>query len=153
MKQIKDIHNQQCVKTNSMLSLYGFVEEREIVVRDGKKEDLRFLYLQLRPSVGLLVYNFYHTHIKGDLQGFDMFMYHSANVKDAIYQFHGHKRTKGLPEFNLLSIQNHLEYTELLINKFLEEDSNDYFALESKYKRLSQDLYHNKTNNETSVCK
>lgn len=39
MKQIKNIHNQQCVKTNSMLSLYGFVEEHEIVVRDGKKED------------------------------------------------------------------------------------------------------------------
>lgn len=120
MKQINDIHNQQCVKTNSMLSLYGFVEEHEIVVRDGKKEDLRFLYLQLRPSVGLLVYNFYHTHIKDDLQGFDMYMYHSANVKDAIYQYHGHKRTKGLPKFNLLSIQNYLEYTELLINKLLK---------------------------------
>lgn len=63
MKQIKNIHNQQCVKTNSMLSLYGFVEEHEIVVRDGKKEDLRFLYLQLRQSVGLLVYNFCHTHL------------------------------------------------------------------------------------------
>lgn len=82
-----------------------------------------------------------------------MYMYHSANVKDAIYQYHGHKMTKGLPKFNILSIQNYLEYTELLINKLLEEESNDYFALESKYKRLSQDLYHNKTNNETSVCK
>lgn len=99
MKQIKNIHNQQCVKTNSMLSLYGFVEEHEIVVRDGKKEDLRFLYLQLRQSVGLLVYNFCHTHIKDDLQGFDMYMYHSANVK---MQYTNIMDTRGLKDYLIL---------------------------------------------------
>lgn len=64
MKEIIKNHNNKCSETNSLLSQYGFVEEYETVIRDNKAEELRFLYLQLKPTIGLLVYNFYHTDTK-----------------------------------------------------------------------------------------
>ena len=87
-RNIDDFFNQQCAEADTMLLQYGFIEEIEPVVRNNRKEKLRFLYLQLKPTVGLLVYNYYHTKTQGNLQGFDMFMYQSDNVKDAISQFH-----------------------------------------------------------------
>lgn len=105
MKEIIKNHNKKCSETNSLLSQYGFVEEYETVVRNNKAEKLRFLYLQIKPTIGLLVYNFYHTDTKRNLQGFDMFMYDSNSIKDAIYQFHGHNKHKGLPGFMLLCFQ------------------------------------------------
>lgn len=77
MKDLINKHNKECSETDSLLSQYGFVEEYETVVRNNKAEKLRFLYLQLKPTIGLLVYNFYHTDTKRNLQGFDMFMYDS----------------------------------------------------------------------------
>lgn len=96
MKDVTNKHNKDCFETNLLLSQYGFVEEYETVVRNNKLEKLRFLYLQLKPTIGLLVYNFYHTDTKRNLQGFDMFMYDSNSIKDAIYQFHGHNKHKRL---------------------------------------------------------
>lgn len=55
---------------NSLLSQYGFVEKYETVVRNNKSEKLRFLYLQLKPTIGLLVYNFCHTDTK---RNFDLY--------------------------------------------------------------------------------
>lgn len=58
MKDVTNKHNKDCFETNLLLSQYGFVEEYETVVRNNKLEKLRFLYLQLKPTIGLLVYNF-----------------------------------------------------------------------------------------------
>ena len=63
-RNIDDFLNQQCAEADSMLSQFGFVEEIEPVVRNYRKEKLRFLYLQLKPTIGLLVYNYYHTKTK-----------------------------------------------------------------------------------------
>ena len=56
-RNIDDFFNQQCAEADTMLSQYGFMEEIELVVGNNRKEKLRFLYLQLKPTIGLLVYN------------------------------------------------------------------------------------------------
>ncbi len=130
MKKEKDIQDQlQCAETNSLLSQYGFVEEYEVY----KKEELRFLYLQLKPTIGLLVYNFYHANTSGNLQGFDMFIYNSNNAKDAINQFHcNSNRTK----LGFFSFQSKLENFKLFLDKLCDIDSEDYWFIESKYEQL-----------------
>lgn len=105
-----------------MLLQYGFIEEIEPVVRNNRKEKLRFLYLQLKPTVGLLVYNYYHTKTKGNLQGFDMFMYQSDNVKDAISQFHEPNKLGSQSEFGLYSFQSKLKRARLIIEQLLKEE-------------------------------
>ena len=147
-----NIHNQQCAATNSLLSQYGFVEEYESIIRDNKTEELRFLYLQLKPTIGLLVYNFYHTDTKRNLQGFDMFMYNSNSIKDAIYQYHGHNKYKRLPRFRLLSFQAHIEHTQLILDQLLEEDIDDFLAVESKYEKVSCELYNKDIENPNDIC-
>lgn len=143
-----NFHNQQCAATNSLLSQYGFVEEYETVVKDGKKEEQRFLYLQLKPTIGLLVCNFYHTMTQGNLQGFDMFMYNSNNVQEAILQFHG--QSKYSTKVSLLSLEDKIEQTGLIIEKLQKEDCNEYFAVESKYNKLIKETY--KRANRTDGC-
>lgn len=140
MKEITNNHNKKCSETNSLLLRYGFVEEYETVLRDNKVEELRFLYLQLKPNISLLVYNFYHTKTEGDLQGFDMFMYDSNSVEDAIYQFHIKRKYKLQPEFNLLSFQNYLEHTQLILDRLIEENNDDFLAVESKYSKFPYNL-------------
>lgn len=152
MKEIINNHNRKCSETNSLLSEYGFVEKYETVVRNKKKEELRFLYLQLKPTIGLLVYNFLHTDTKRNVQGFDMFMYNSDSVKDAIYQFHGHNKYKRLPGFRLLSFQTHLERTQLILDLLLKEDNDIFLAVESKYEKCSQELYYKRTQNPKAIC-
>lgn len=152
MKEIIKNHNKKCSETNSLLSQYGFVEEYETVVRNNKAEKLRFLYLQLKPTIGLLVYNFYHTDTKRNLQGFDMFMYDSNSIKDAIYQFHGHNKHKGLPGFMLLCFQDHIERTQLLLDQLLEEENDDFLAVESKYEKVSRELYNKEIENTNDIC-
>lgn len=141
-----NIHNQQCAATNSLLSQYGFVEENETIVNNGKKEELRFLYLQLKPTIGLLVHNFSHTNTKEDIQGFDMFVYNSDNVKDAICQFHEHSKYKHVSIVGLLSFQDKIEQTKKIIEQLLKEDSNDYFAIESKYNQLVKETFQRNIN-------
>lgn len=131
-------HNQQCAAINSLLSLYGFVEEYE--TRNGKKEEQRFVYLQLKPTIGLLVSNFYHTVKKEDVQGFDMYIYNSNNVQDAISQFHGDHKYKGISK-GLLGLQDKIEQTRIIIEQLQEEGSNDYFSIESKFVQLVKETY------------
>lgn len=120
------------------------MEEYEAVVRNGKKEELRFLYLQLKPAVGLLVYNFCHTMKKGDFQGFDMFVYDSDNVKDATYKFLEHPKYKKLSKVGLLCIQDKIEQTRIIIEQLQKEESNDYFSIESKFVQLVKETYKRK---------
>ena len=152
MKEISKKHNKECSETDSLLSQYGFVEEYETVVRNNKAEKLRFLYLQLKPTIGLLVYNFYHTDTKRNLQGFDMFMFDTDCVKDAIYQFHGHNKHKGLPGFMLLCFQDHIERTQLILDLLLEEANDDFLAVETKYEKVSCELYNKEKENPNAIC-
>lgn len=152
MKEIIKNHNKKCSETNSLLSQYGFVEEYETVVRNNKAEKLRFLYLQLKPTIGLLVYNFYHTDTKRNLQGFDMFMYDSNSIKDAIYQFHGHNKHKRLPGFRLLGFHDHIERTKLILDQLLEEENDDFLAVESKYENVSCELYNKEKEDPNAIC-
>ena len=151
-RNIDDFFYQQCAEADSMLSQYGFVEEIEPVVRNYRKEKLRFLYLQLKPTVGLLVYNYYHTKTQGNLQGFDMFMYQSDNVKDAISQFHEPNKLGSLSKFRLLSFQRKLKRTRLIIEQLLKEDNDNIFAIEVKYNKLSLELYYNDTADYFENC-
>lgn len=152
MKEIIKNHNNKCSETNSLLSQYGFVEEYETVIRDNKAEELRFLYLQLKPTIGLLVYNFYHTDTKSNLQGFDMFMYNSNSIKDAIYQFHEHNKYKRLPGFRLLGFQDYIERTQLILDQLLEEENDDFLAVESKYEKVSCELCNKEIENPNAIC-
>ena len=152
MKNNKNVYSQQCEDTDSLLSQYGFVEEYETIMEDGKKEKLRFLYLQLKPTVGLLVYNYYHTKTQGNLQGFDMFMYQSDNVKDARSQFHELNKLGSLSKFRLLSFQRKLKRTRLIIEQLLKEDNDNIFAIEVKYNKLSLELYYNDTADYFENC-
>lgn len=142
-RNIDDFFYQQCAEADSMLSQYGFVEEIEPVVRNYRKEKIRFLYLQLKPTIGLLVYNYCHTKTKGNLQGFDMFMYHSDNVKNAISQFHEPNKLESQSKFRLLSFQSKLKRTRLIIEQLLKEENDNFFAIEVKYNQLSLELYYN----------
>ena len=151
-RNIDDFFYQQCAEADSMLSQYGFIEEIEPVVRNNRKEKLRFLYLQLKPTVGLLVYNYCHTKTKGNLQGFDMFMYQSDNVKDAISQFHEPNKLGSLSKFRLLSFQRKLKRTRLIIEQLLKEDNDNIFAIEVKYNKLSLELYYNDTADYFENC-
>ena len=151
-RNIDDFFNQQCAEADTMLLQYGFIEEIESVVRNNRKEKLRFLYLQLKPTVGLLVYNYYHTKTQGNLQGFDMFMYQSDNVKDAISQFHEPNKLGSLSKFRLLSFQRKLKRTRLIIEQLLKEDNDNIFAIEVKYNKLSLELYYNDTADYFENC-
>lgn len=152
-KRIIDVFfNQQCAEADSMLLQYGFIEEIEPVVRNNRKEKLRFLYLQLKPTVGLLVYNYYHTKTKGNLQGFDMFMYQSDNVKDAISQFHEPNKLGSQSEFGLYSFQSKLKRARLIIEQLLKEENDNFFAIEAKYNKLSMELYYNNTTGYIENC-
>ena len=151
-RNIDDFFNQQCAEADTMLLQYGFIEEIEPVVRNNRKEKLRFLYLQLKPTIGLLVYNYYHTKTKGNLQGFDMFMYQSDNVKDAISQFHEPNKLGSLSKFRLLSFQRKLKRTRLIIEQLLKEDNDNIFAIEVKYNKLSLELYYNDTADYFENC-
>ena len=151
-RNIDDFFNQQCAEADTMLLQYGFIEEIEPVVRIYRKEKLRFLYLQLKPTIGLLVYNYCHTKTKGNLQGFDMFMYQSDNVKDAISQFHEPNKLGSLSKFRLLSFQRKLKRTRLIIEQLLKEDNDNIFAIEVKYNKLSLELYYNDTADYFENC-
>lgn len=151
-RNIDDFFYQQCAEADTMLLQYGFIEEIEPVVRNNRKEKLRFLYLQLKPTVGLLVYNYYHTKTQGNLQGFDMFMYQSDNVKDAISQFHEPNKLGSLSKFRLLSFQRKLKRTRLIIEQLLKEDNDNIFAIEVKYNKLSLELYYNDTADYFENC-
>lgn len=151
-RNIDDFFNQQCAEADSMLSQYGFVEEIEPVVRNYRKEKFRFLYLQLKPTIGLLVYNYCHTKTKGNLQGFDMFMYHSDNVKNAISQFHEPNKLESQSKFRLLSFQSKLKRTRLIIEQLLKEENDNFFAIEVKYNKLSLELYYNDTADYIENC-
>lgn len=152
MKDLINKHNKECSETDSLLSQYGFVEEYETVARNNKAEKLRFLYLQLKPTIGLLVYNFYHTDTKRNLQGFDMFMFDSKSIKNAIYQFHGHNKYKQLPGFMQLCFQAHLERTQLILNQLLKEENNEFLAVESKYEKVSRELHNKEVENQNANC-
>ena len=151
-RNIDDFFNQQCAEADTMLLQYGFIEEIEPVVRNNRKEKLRFLYLQLKPTVGLLVYNYYHTKTQGNLQGFDMFMYQSDNVKDAISQFHEPNKLGSQSDFRLFSFQNKLKRARLIIEQLLKEDNDNIFAIEVKYNKLSLELYYNDTADYFENC-
>lgn len=151
-RNIDDFFNQQCAEADSMLSQYGFVEVIEPVVRNYRKEKFRFLYLQLKPTIGLLVYNYCHTKTKGNLQGFDMFMYHSDNVKNAISQFHEPNKLESQSKFRLLSFQSKLKRTRLIIEQLLKEENDNFFAIEVKYNKLSLELYYNDTADYIENC-
>ena len=152
MKEIIKNHNKNCSETNSLLSQYGFVEEYETVVRNNKAERLRFLYLQIKPTIGLLVYNFCHTDTKRNFQGYDMFMFDADCVKDAIYQFHGHNKYKCLPAFRLLGFQEHIERTQLVLDQLLKEENDDFLAVESKYEKVSCELNNKEIDNPNAIC-
>ena len=151
-RNIDDCFNQHCAEADSMLSQYGFVEEIEPVVRNYRKEKLRFLYLQFKPTIGLLEYNYCHTKTKGNLQGFDMFMYHSDNVKNAISQFHEPNKLGSRSKFRLLSFQSKLKRTRLIIEQLLKEENDNFFAIEVKYNKLSMELYYNDTADYIENC-
>ena len=151
-RNIDDFFYQQCAEADSMLSQYGLLEEIEPVVRNYRKEKLRFLYLQLKPTIGLLVYNYCHTKTKGNLQGFDMFMYHSDNVKNAISQFHEPNKLESQSKFRLLSFQSKLKRTRLIIEQLLKEENDNFFAIEVKYNQLSLELYYNDTADYIENC-
>ena len=93
----------------------------------------------------MLVYNYCHTKTKGNLQGFDMFMYHSDNAKDAIYQFHEQNKLGSQSEFRLYSFQSKLKHARLIIEQLLKEENDNFFAIEAKYNKLSMELYYNDT--------
>ena len=135
-----------------MLLQYGFIEEIEPVVRNNRKEKLRFLYLQSKPTIGLLVYNYYHTKTRGNLQGFDMFMFHSGNVKDAISQFQKPNKLGSQSDFRLFSFQNKLKRAKLIIEQLLKEENDNFFAVEAKYNKLSMELYYNDTTDYIENC-
>ena len=151
-RNIDDFLNQQCAEADSMLSQYGFMEEIEHVVGYNRKEKLRFLYLQLKPTIGLLVYNYCHTKTKGNLQGFDMFMYHSDNVKNAISQFHEPNKLGSQSKFRLLSFQSKLKRARLIIEQLLKEENDNFFAVEAKYNKLSMELYYNDSTDYIENC-
>ena len=67
-------------------------------------------------------------------------MYNTNSVKDAIYQLHGHNKYKQLPGFRLLSFQAHLERTQLILDQLLEEENDNFLAVESKYAKFSQEI-------------
>lgn len=152
MKEVIKKHNKKSFETDSLLSQYGFVEEYETVVRNNKAEKLRFIYLQLKPTIGLLVYNFYHTDTKRNIQGYDMYMYNSNSIKDAIYQFHGHNKHKRLPGFRLLGFHDHIERTKLILDQLLEEENDDFLAVESKYEKVSCELYNKEKEDPNAIC-
>ena len=151
-RNIDDFFYQQCAEADSMLLQYGFIEEIEPVVRNNRKEKLRFLYLQLKPTIGLLVYNYYHTKTRGNLQGFDMFMFHSGNVKDAISQFQKPNKLGSQSDFRLFSFQNKLKRAKLIIEQLLKEENDNFFAVEAKYNKLSMELYYNDTTDYIENC-
>ena len=151
-RNIDDFFNQQCAEADTMLLQYGFIEEIEPVVRNNRKEKLRFLYLQLKPTIGLLVYNYYHTKTRGNLQGFDMFMFHSGNVKDAISQFQKPNKLGSQSEFGLYSFQCKLKRAKLIIEQLLKEENDNFFAIEAKYNKLSMELYNNDTTDYIENC-
>ena len=151
-RNIDDFFNQQCAEADTMLLQYGFIEEIEPVVRNNRKEKLRFLYLQLKPTVDLVVYNYYHTKTQGNLQGFDMFMYQSDNVKDAISQFHEPNKLGSQSEFGLYSFQCKLKRAKLIIEQLLKEENDNFFAIEAKYNKLSMELYNNDTTDYIENC-
>lgn len=151
-RNIDDFFYQQCAEADSMLLQYGFIEEIEPVVRNNRKEKLRFLYLQLKPTIGLLVYNYYHTKTRGNLQGFDMFMFHSGNVKDTISQFQKPNKLGSQSDFRLFSFQNKLKRAKLIIEQLLKEVNDNFFAVEAKYNKLSMELYYNDTTDYIENC-
>ena len=69
-----------------------------------------------------------------------MFMYDSNSIEDAIYQFHIKRKYKLQPEFNLLSFQNYLEHTQLILDRLIEENNDDFLAVESKYSKFPYNL-------------
>lgn len=100
----------------------------------------------------MLVYNYCHTKTKGNLQGFDMFMYHSDNVKNAISQFHEPNKLESQSKFRLLSFQSKLKRTRLIIEQLLKEENDNFFAIEVKYNQLSLELYYNDTADYIENC-
>lgn len=146
MKNNSNTHSQLCSETNSMLLQYGFAEEYYTIVKEDKKEKQRFLYLQPKPTVGLLVYNFCHSIKKGNFQGFDMFMYSSDNVKDAIYQFNRHDKNRHIPKAGLLCFQDKIEQTRFIVEQLLEDGSEDYSTIVSKFNQLVMETYKMNTN-------
>lgn len=151
MKDFLKKHNKKCSEINSLLLRYGFVEVYDTIVNNNHKKEYRFLYLQLKPSIGLLVYNFNHKKNNDATQGFDMFMYCSDNVKDAIYQFHGHQKYKSFSDFALFSFQEKLERTLLILDQLKMEQNDDFFSVETKYGKISQELY-NKSEDLNVIC-
>lgn len=100
----------------------------------------------------MLVYSYCHTKTKGNLQGFDMFMYQSDNVKDAISQFHEPNKLGSQSEFGLYSFQCKLKRAKLIIEQLLKEENDNFFAIEAKYNKLSMELYNNDTTDYIENC-
>ena len=144
---------EQCSKTNSiLLDQYVFFEKKEIVVRDNKEEEYRFLYLQLKPEIGILVDHYCHTWKYPEFQGFDMFMYNSDSVEKAIYQYLHKKTHNSLPKFRLLGIQSKLEQTQLILNQLIKEKGDDFLVVESQYETLSKEIYYAEGKNSDAIC-
>lgn len=126
-KDYYDICNLKCKETNSLLLKYGFVE-KIMSLNCKKKDDKRYLYLQLKPAI----YNFRHTDTTGRYQGFDFFMYNTHNIEDAIY-LNQHAKTMRPFMLHMFGIHGKLNRFESVMDQLIEEDNDDFFEVMSKY--------------------
>jgi hypothetical protein len=54
--------------------------------------------------------------------------------------------------FRLLSFQAHIERTKLILDQLLEEENDDFLAVESKYEKVSCELYNKEIENPNDIC-
>lgn len=130
-KSSYDIYNLKCTETNSLLSQYGFVEY--YVSESGKKKDEeRYLYLQLKPAIGLLVYNYCHKDKTGIKQGFDFFMYNTYSFEGAVFlKLHAKKLRPFM--LHMYGIHEQLNRFESVMDRLIEEENSEFRVVMSKY--------------------
>lgn len=122
----------KCSRINSLLLQYGFVEK--IVSVNGKKRDDKcYLYLQLKPRIGLLVYNYCRMDSKKGYQGFDFFMYNTHNFEVAIF-LNQHAKKMCPSSLLMLGIHEQLNRFESVMDQLIEEENSDFRVVMSKYK-------------------
>lgn len=52
----------------------------------------------------------------------------------------------------LLCFQDHIEHTKLILDQLLEEDIDDFLAVETKYEKVSCELYNKEIENPNDIC-
>ena len=51
----------------------------------------------------------------------------------------------------LLCFQDYIERTQLILDQLLEEDIDDFLAVETKYEKVSRELYNKEKENPNAI--